>query len=255
MKKHIIKATKVSDDIAGNWDYPGEYYEKDGTIAHGIYETGNNQWKEKVYINNGNLMASYLYPSINTVFSSSYINNFNLHLCGGWHWRQNNGELMNIEEMMIERIAKGLKPLGFLNSFNKDTLLDYQHRASDMGLATNLSENPRLWELGISNVGKLEAIFDFSKLISDYNDYIGIIGSQDEAIAIEKHLESIRSSELSDYIMGYDYSSTDRDDRDSITTGLILGYSIETTVSICWADVIDHLSRESGYSRTFIDLA
>jgi len=109
--------------------------------------------------------------------------------------------------------------------------------------------------LGISNVGKLEAIFDFSKLISDYNDYIGVVGSQDEAVAIEKHLESIRSSELSDYIMGYDYSSTDRDNRDFITTGLILGYSIETTVSICWSDDIDHLSRKSGYSRTFIDPA
>lgn len=251
MKKELVK---ISDDVLdpkNHFDYyrncpkkPGNYREQNDKIQHGIYLRNYKKTIEKLIINNGYLMTKYKYPIIETHFHSPLLNDYNLHLCGGWQF----GNIR--DEEIISRVINGLKPMGFYVE-SEDKTEKFQ---SQLELARN-SKLPYVmnrlddeyeykgkihystrYEIGISCNGTFNEKFNIDDLIHDYklysekcykySDYNGYIKY------IVDFLESLRDKEIKEFL-NFDYPNP-KTDLDLILDGLILGFPVETTVSRLW---------------------
>lgn len=224
--------TKISNDNPpSNRPYKGRYREENGDVMHGVYIREHKKTIDKLFINNGNLMRKYKYPRIEERhFSSPLLNDYNLHLCGGWSF---NG----IEDnQTIQRVINGKKPMGFYDTFSSEKFEYWKEYVKDTGLPYILSpkeKNNRIDEIGISIKGTFGNIFNLPDLIHDYQLYAMACGFSDDFVEhIREFITSIKDVEIKNYL-SFDYVNQTTDEG-TIITGLILGYPIETTISCMW---------------------
>lgn len=222
----LIKISK-DKDLPAKTPYAGKYRNLDSTIKHGIYIRKYKHTTDKLFINNGHLMRVYKYPNIDCKFSSPKINDYNLHLCGGWSFKKTN------EKETIERVIKSLKPMGFFvttevkkwESVCKKSKLSYS-------IVPNHIPTEKHFDIGISCKGTFGENFDLQNLMLDYMAYSEKVKIPLPAEEIGAYILSLKDVQISSYLTS-DYANPNTD-QELIVTGLILGYPIETTVSIMW---------------------
>jgi hypothetical protein len=124
--------TKISNDLLEQErPYPGHYRDQNGIPLHGIYVRQYQKTEDKLIISNGNLMRKYKYPHINQTFHSPMLNDYNLHLCGGWRWWGVN----DIE--CITRVFNGKKPMRFWGTDDEESY-NYWLHGRHRGVSLNL---------------------------------------------------------------------------------------------------------------------
>src|SRR5205807_1507953 len=132
---------------------------------------------------NGYVLMRYKKIPKNIKFTHKAINDYNQHLCGGWHVLPNN----KFEE--IERVASGLKPLGISHIFDKD---EAERKVKEMlgkGVLCTCIERKffdqdrMMYDITASVKSKLKDYFDMDTLINDYKNN----GLTDEAENLEKY--------------------------------------------------------------------
>ena len=233
MKRNL---TKVSDDtLPPKGDYAPRYKDPSGNALHGVYVRQYKKTEDKLYINNGHLMSKYKYPRIERKFTSQMLNDFNLHLCGGWAWHG-----VNSDTVLIERVANKQKPMGFISTFTEkvDKLLGLIDNTNLEVMVRPSKYRSDQVEIAIANQGKLNDLFDLSSLMEDYIAYQNATGRirkiEDHTCysVVPEEIYRFAEYELKDFF-SFDYVNH-LEDWDIMITGLILGYPIETTVSIMW---------------------
>lgn len=222
--KTSLKKISNDEDLPVKILYSGKYRNSNGSIKHGVYLRKYKNTINKLFINDGHLMSLYRYPNINCKFSSSKINDYNLHLCGGWSFKD-----VNREEAII-RVINDLKPMGFLVTTEVEKWKDICEKSKlDFIIKPNHIPTEKHFDIGISCKGTFEENFDIKTLIEDYINYLGLIKFQSTQ-EISNFILSLKNTKIS-YYLNSNYTNPESI-QDIIITGLILGYPIETTVSI-----------------------
>lgn len=219
--------------------YRGKYRNEQGLGLSGLYRRDYKKSSEMLVLSNGNLAAKYKYPKVTHSFNSTMVRWENLYFCGGYNVRVEDGKRLGSNELLIDAVIKGLKPIGFI--VVKKTEADkYIKRVIDKGL--KYSVKPHFWdgfcEIGIANIGKLEEHFDFDKLIEAYDLFSKALGYELIEEDEREWLYSMAKLQLSDFICGFDYLSSEKSTGGDILTGLLLGYPIESTVACLDGQVV-----------------
>jgi hypothetical protein len=209
--------------------------EKHGVI-HKDYKNG---WSHTKIYNKGYLMNSYRYPTIDREFNSALLNYDNLHLCGGWHFEDKSDETL-----AVLRVLDGLKPMGIKSYWEDRTEgmheLEAVVKNSPKNVKYLLRKEDRavvghgVFDLIVASNELFSKLFNIGALIWDYGEFFKDKLSDQLLHAILIHIESFKDKKVSDFLK-YDYGNPDSS-LDLITTGLILGYPIETTASLILRD-------------------
>lgn len=228
MKKPLIK---VSDDVLqGNLSRKGKYFDENNVPLHGIYIRKHKNIEERLFINTGILVRIYKYPIIDRTFQSPLVNDHNLNLGGGWGWPGKK------ESECLTRVMSGKKPIGFYHFKDDESITEYCDsgfpyvilKDTDPGVITN--------EIGLSIKVTFSESFDMDALINDYDQYLKSLikkynFNKNTAEKIIKKFDYIRNKDVSSFLT-FDYGNPCKLPEDHCLTGLILGYPIETTVSL-----------------------
>jgi hypothetical protein len=222
---------KISNDLDIISKRKSKYNSDPGFVKHGIYIRENRNTFEKLFILRGNLMRKYKYSKIVTKFKSPLVNDYNLHLVGGWAWPE------VIGQECIYRVLEGNKPMGFYCSFNKkerDKLVELIRNDGNWSYTISeriVDKEHTMYEVGASTIGFFEDVFDMESLLADYIAYGKAINVPNDYIDfVVGHLEELSSDRVEDYLY-WDYANPEGP-AELITAGLTLGYPIESTVSI-----------------------
>jgi len=143
-----------------------------------------------------------------------------------------NGERMGSDDLLMDALIKGLKPIGWI-IVKKTEAEKYIKKTVDNGLKYSI--NPHFWnthcEIGLANKGTLADCFNFYNLIQTYSLFSEALGYDIITEQDKEWLNNMFKLQLSDFICGFDYSSSSKHDCENILTGLLLGYPIESTVA------------------------
>lgn len=221
------KWIKVSSDQTKDWPHKGPYRDDGRQVMHGVYEVKQKRIVKKYFINNGYKMAMYKYPDIKRSFSSPMVNDYNLHLCGGWSWRD-----VNERQEIVDRVIAGLKPTGFTYAFEKDReWLEQQESMAQQAGCSTCAYETHLLRLGVAYPHQCCEIFDLDALKTDYMKYAGILGGGYRFDDVEEALDVLCSYNFTNFFEEFAVGDP-TSNSEAIVTGLLLGYPIESTVSI-----------------------
>ena len=222
-----IPLIKISDDAPIEAPYRGKYRNLDGTTKHGVYIRKYRNTIDKLFINNGHSMRIYKYPIIKQKFSSPRINDYNLHLCGGWAFRR-----VKSEEALT-RVISNLKPMGFLVTKDVEKWEDVCKKSGLLySIVPNHIPTEEFFDIGISCNGTFGSLFDLQNLAADYVNYAIKVQIPFSTEEVKSFILSLKDIQISSYLTS-DYANP-ATNQELIINGLILGYPIETTVSIMW---------------------
>ena len=199
------------------------WHDVNGERVHGIYYRVLKRTEHTIVFLHGRIMGIYIYPRIQRSFQSRLLNDFNLNFVGGWAWPDEN---TREDEMVVNRVAKGLKPAGF-NVGSRERCEMLEEIARNAGLVTRLHKNPHVseyFELGVARKGTFGDTFNLEAVESDYDAW----GIHEDIV---KELSRV---EFSDLLVDFDYANVESN-LEWIETGLLLGYPMETTASILGA--------------------
>lgn len=213
--------------------YKGKYQNDQGLGLSGFYRRDYKENHEMVVMSNGLSMCRYKYPrGINIPFQSPMVRWMNLTFCGGYGVLLENGEYAGSDNRLLEAVANGLKPIGFI-SVDKYNLEEMLEKVKQSGLHYEVS---KIWtgdyEIGLANQGKVKDYFDLTKLISSYRLYSDRLGYDLLTSKEEESLLETNEIELAYFIKDFDYASSKKKDWEHVLTGLLLGFPIESTVAL-----------------------
>jgi|GEM_PF-4060325 len=242
MSKHILYPIDDYGIISGDHfvytcntdDNNNEIYINYGNrcVVNGVFLKKDKNTENILIIAQGSLVNMYTYKAISRNFTSEMINYRNLHLCGGWHFP-------DVEEKeCVTRVFDGKKPMGIFATFDRQAYNDFINEfEDDLSMYPSLystkfvSENP-VYSVAVCIHGTFHENFDIDGLTLDYIDYLE--DSFNEYFNIEQiHFlfnDILKNKEVSNFIQ-FDYGNP-RTVIDTIIAGLLLGYPIETTVSL-----------------------
>lgn len=213
--------------------YRGKYRNEQGLGLSGLYRRDYRQSSEMIVLNNGNLIGKYKYPKVQHSFDTPMLRWQNLYFCGGYDVRVEEGKRLGSNDLLVDAVVKGLKPIGFI-VVEETEVNKYIKKAIDNGLKYSI--NPHFWddhcEIGVANIGKLEERFNFDNLIEAYSLYSKDLGYEVITEGEKEWLYGMAKLQLSDFICDFDYSSSEKSICEHILTGLLLGYPIESTVAL-----------------------
>lgn len=182
---------KVSNDNPPSPKIPYQgRYKENGDVMHGIYIREYKKTIDKLFINNGNLMRKYKYPRIERHFSSPMLNDYNLHLCGGW---AHHGVEMSES---LQRVIDGKKPMGDYSTFSLSELEYWKGIVQNTGLPHVFYKRPEnsINEIGISTEGTFGTIFNLPNLIHDYQMYAKACGEPNSMLEhIREFITSLKA--------------------------------------------------------------
>jgi hypothetical protein len=217
---------------------------------HGIIHTDQkNGWRQTKIYNNGHLMVGYRYPIITRQFYSNLINYDNLHLCGGWFLTGT-----KIDDECVLRVLNHTKPMGIETYLITEkekinniiavikNVLKYEKNAFIYKEAKRDLKGHACWhDVKIAINKSFVELFDLQALVHDYLEYFckAELLSRREfpwefLPQVERHILGFRNQRISAYLE-FDYANP-KTALDLITTGLVLGYPIETTASLIIRD-------------------
>lgn len=218
-----------------NRSYRGKAKTDDGLIANGYFVRQFKATEHLLVYYNGNLTRRYLYPRVVRKFSNPMVNMYNLNFVGGWHFKDENKNLIGVNKVhLVHRVIAGLKPMAWLGAFkcHIDHVRNFHEAiklAKESGLAVREFERATdLLGAVVCRRGRIADMFDLDLLIDDYAEFADKDGIQ--FTEIKTAINSLRNSNLEDF-MGLS-EEKEEGTKHFILTGLFLGYPIETTYSI-----------------------
>lgn len=224
--------TPIDAWVSSGASYRGKYVNEQGLGLSGMYRRDFKKSSQMLIINNGHVLSRYKYPRVEYLFDTPMMRWQNLYFCGGYDVSTENGESTGSDDLLIDAVIDGLKPIGFI-VVEKSEACKYIKKAIDKGIEYYV--NPHFkedyCEIGLANRGKLRDHFNFDNLIETYDLFSNALG-YDLILQDDKEwLSHMFSLELSDFICGFDYSRSGKNDCENVLTGLLLGYPIESTVA------------------------
>lgn len=225
--------TPIDAWVSSSASYRGKYINEQGLGLAGMYRRDYKKSSQMLVINNGNVLCRYKYPKVEHLFDNPMIRWQNLYFCGGYSVLAEDGQCTGSNDLLIEAVIDGVKPIGFIVVKESESY-KYIKKAVDNGIkySVNLHFMDGYCEIGLANSGSLKEHFNFDNLIEAYDLFSDVLEydliSQDD----KEWLSQMFSLELSDFICGFDYAYSGKRNCENVLTGLILGYPIESTVAL-----------------------
>ena len=218
----------------------GRYRNEDGYGLYGFYRRDYKKTSEVIILNNGHSWCfKYKFPRVEIPFSSPMVRWDNLFFCGGYSLEKPDGTYADKKEYLVDAVIAGLKPIGFI-IVREDESEQIINKIKKNGLKYAI--NPHHWngycEIGIANHGKIKDNFDIEAVIESYRLVSKGLGYNLLTNEDEVKLRKISTSNLSDFISGFDYGNCEKKVFEDVLTGLLLGYPIESTVSFLTTNFI-----------------
>ena len=196
------------------------------TKKHGVIVTIGGRHNSKTIWNRGHRMITYRNQPLRIRFKSRMVSDANQNLCGGWFMDGATGDTINRE--IEKRLIAGKKPLGVMTFWDEDATeaKSCAARLKSFGLAVRTHTG---WRSGQRIVEACQPL-----LVRD-------IGSMDDLAADYKaagvYTDAIMRSEISLYgrrsLKSFLGGNWDVESCPEWLTGLMLGYPVENTISIC----------------------
>lgn len=189
-------------------------------MKHGIHIREHKNWNTKTIYNNGYVMRIYRHQPKIVRFRSPMVNDFNQHLCGGWHM----SDIKDEHEAALQQLMAGRKPFACITFWpiQEAAALAAHERLDAAGLVTDLRKRPfqgyqidHVWDLLAWRDIRVQDIGDLRALSEDYADLI--------AVDVWPYADRA----LSTFFDGWDSPPLPL-----WLTGLILGYPVENTISL-----------------------
>jgi hypothetical protein len=227
-----MKLTSVDSWTNSTDSYRGKYRDEQGLGLSGLYRRDYKKSSEMLIISNGNLVTKYKYPKVQHSLDTQMLNWGNVHFIAGCGLKGRKGELICTDDLLIEAVISGLKPIGFL-MVEKTEVSKYIKKAIDNGLKYSINPHCQdgYCEIGLANKGKLEDYINFSNLLEAYSLFSNALGYELIEEDEREWLYSMAKLQLADFICGFNYLKNGKSDCEDILTGLLLGYPIESTVA------------------------
>jgi len=227
MTRHSIHLTSLIE--TGPVFKQGRHYiDANENLLHGIYHADQETTAHTIVFIQGVLVADYAYPRIDSMFSSPMINDFNLHFVGRWRW-----PFENEGEALVKRIAGREKPAGLI-ALPKEHGPALLQAARDAGLAVVFQDDDArgVQYLGFSIWERFKDVFDLGSIVADYAAYEQATRFLPDNLesTIESMLFRIENDTIMSRVERY-LSMNPEDVVNIITSGLVFGYPIQTTVA------------------------
>ena len=170
------------------------------TTKHGVHITEHRNWNTKRIYNNGHFLHIYRRQPKNIQFRSSMVNDFNQHLCGGWHIP----EIGNENKGIAHRLLNRQKPLGVICCWKEEEALACVKRlkASDLIVTSSQREvvpTKMVYDVLACQRGRLNDLFDLDSLLKDYRGFII------SDLNFEEEFAQYGSYQLCDFFSAWDY--------------------------------------------------
>ena len=200
-----------------------------------FHKNFKNGWTHTEIRNRGYLMSKYRYPIIERRFNSKLVNYDNLHLCGGWYL-----DGVDYKNQCILRVLKDVKPFGeetYTTSEEVDKIEETINKHSNKNnfkyvVTKRPKKDPWYADVIIASIKTFSDIFDINNLMEDYGNFLYKKVPIRLYDGVLFNLEELKQYNVSGFLdNGYEYWNPE-DAIDYATTGLMLGYPIETTVSL-----------------------
>lgn len=222
------KSTESDDDFDSS-----VYRDASGKRVGGLVRSTHRKNAVMMILNKGWNMRTYPYPRVRIPFTSPMVRWQNLYYCGGFGVHGPNDKDLSSDGDLIDAVIAKRKPIGFA-LFESDQLQAQVEKVTTAGLPYKVEPHDRLsghtW-LGVSQQTTLAETFDLLAWLESYS----LMSSAAKTILLTKSDEtafwSLKDRPLSSWLTGWDYANPVTN-RDLALTGLLLGYAIESTVSI-----------------------
>ena len=228
------------------FDDDSEEYSSESDEDNSVYRDSNNNrigglftyvkddLEYMIIMNKGYTMRTYIYPHIKIPFYSPMVRWWNLFYCGGFFIHGPNGENYSTDMNIVDAVINKQKPIGFAY-FDNNKMPKVIEKVKKTGLPYSISPGIIRDDysfIGISQLGTFGKLFDINQLLKSYalmdqNVNIPLLDKSDE-----KFFRSLKNKPLSYWLNDWDYARPGKSNRDLALTGLLLGYPIESTVSI-----------------------
>lgn len=228
-KEEVINTDPFIKEFGFKKSSLGKNVDDDGKYLCGFYKREYKKTEDVIFLNNGRTLCRYKFPKVDIPFSSTMVNWRNLFYCGGYSTTNIDGTDPCSDEALLEGVLCGKKPIGYIVD-NKEKIDSYIAKIENTGLKYKVTprEDGINFDLGISNVGIINELFDIAKLIESY-ELMGVYIYP----KLKEQLLEVSKKDLSEilYLEGYTIYSSVKTDFELILTGLILGYSVKSTVA------------------------
>lgn len=207
----------------------------EGEMRDGIVIKEHRHWNTKQVWNQGHLMMSYARVPKTASFRSRLVNDANQDLCGGW--RRPEHQMLGEGAVIVERVLAGLKPLGsgpFWGVEAAQPSIDWVAASglpytvfSRVGHFSSLGGEPATL-VEVCQRGTVSELFDLPALV---DDYLGALGER-VASVVRQEVLAFGTQRLESFLGCWEAHHIP-----AWLRGLILGYPLENTISICYGGV------------------
>lgn len=223
-----------------NEDYSSEsdednsvYRDSNNNRIGGLFTYVKDDFEYMIIMNRGYNMRTYIYPHVKIPFQSPMVRWWNLFYCNGFFIDGPNGEEYSTNMNIVDAVINKQKPIGFAY-FENTKMHEIVEKVKKTGLPYSIS--PGLIRDDYSFIGIAQPV-TFGKIF-DVNQWLKSYALMSQAVGItlldksdEKFFLSLKNKQLSYWLDDWDYANP-ASNRDYALTGLLLGYPVESTVSI-----------------------
>ena len=138
---------------------------------------------------------------------------------------------------LFSRVLDGIKPVGFLDSRQKEVIDGFEVRARAAGLAffrRDFGIAANVWFLSVAIDGVIREVLDVSAVVATYVD----AGLPDDITAlVVAELARIAPLRFDDFLKFDDCEADPTTIHEYARTGLLLGYPLESTIALMRAHI------------------
>jgi len=181
------------------------------------------------FFNDGHNLKTYAYRKHDIPFKSPMVRWENLNFCNGWSMNGPDGKSLSTDKKLIKAVINGLKPIGF-GMFEDREVDKIVKMIEAAGLPYEVNPHqymPNHSFIGVSQKGKIGELFDMDKFIESWKMHL-----DEENMEINyDFFNNLKDEKFEDFLKGWNYARPNSDTEFALT-GLLLGYPIESTVSL-----------------------
>jgi hypothetical protein len=193
-------------------------------MNHGVQIREHKHWNTKTVYNEGHVVRIYRRQPKTIRFQSPMVNDFNQHLCDGWHL----SDIEDVNDATIQQLVTGRKPFACVTypDHEETTARDAMRRLEAAGLVAEMRErgveisgDRHVWDVLVCHDLRVRDIGDLRALGEDYAEALDLDVEPGILLFADRALSSF-------------FDDWDTPPLPLWLTGLILGYPVENTVSI-----------------------